>query len=542
MTALGRLLAAERRRQRGFARAALLAALVSASSVLLLGVSGWFITAAALAGMGGIAAAQAFNYMLPSAAIRLLAIARTGARYGEALAGHAAALGALARVRPALFRALAAAPVARALAWSSGEASARLVNDVAVLEQDMVRRSAPAGAGAALVSGLCLVALGGWPPALATLAVFAAALAAGRAIARRLAEPGRAVQRANGALKALLAGLAEAAPELRCYGLEAQALRRAEAASDVLADAQVARARVLGWFALLQAGGIACAGCAALLLAAPAGAPIAALAALAAAMTLDGAAPLLRRFAEQGAVAEAEARLGEVLGRTELESIPLGIGDRPALELPLLDPRRWGVGARVALTGASGSGKTTLVERLLALRPPKPGYARIDGVDVAYLPAATLRRCFAWAPQDALLLAGTVAENLRVADPGASDARLWEALHDAALAKCVAALPDMLESWIGENGARLSGGERRRLALARAYLADAPWLLLDEPSEGLDDATERLVAERLAARLDRTGQGVLLVTHRPALLELCADGVLRMGDARRAAGTAAASS
>ena len=110
------ILGAECRRQRPrLLLAGFLAALVAAASVTLLGLSGWFITAAALAGLGGPAVAQGFNYMLPSAAIRLLAILRTGGRYGERLVGHDAALRALARLRPALFRALAASPPALSL-------------------------------------------------------------------------------------------------------------------------------------------------------------------------------------------------------------------------------------------------------------------------------------------------------------------------------------------------------------------------------------------------------------------------------------------
>jgi ATP-binding cassette subfamily C protein CydC len=118
------------------------------------------------------------------------------------------------------------------------------------------------------------------------------------------------------------------------------------------------------------------------------------------------------------------------------------------------------------------------------------------------------------------MIAGTVRANLALAGTRADEA-LWDALADAALEARVRALPQGLDTWIGENGERLSGGERRRLSLARALLRDAPWMLLDEPTEGLDAATEALIVERLDARLKRTGQGLILVSHRPAPRALC---------------------
>jgi len=118
-------------------------------------------------------------------------------------------------------------------------------------------------------------------------------------------------------------------------------------------------------------------------------------------------------------------------------------------------------------------------------------------------------------------MAGTVRENLRLAAPTADDAQLWAVLEDAGLAERIRAAPGGLDAPLGENGARLSGGERRRMGLARAYLRLAPWLVLDEPTEGLDAATEAQVLDRLSQRLQRTGQGLILVSHRPAPLALC---------------------
>ncbi|MBO9713292.1 ATP-binding cassette domain-containing protein [Sphingomonas sp.] len=489
------LIAAERRAQRRLlARAALLAALVGAASVTLLGLSGWFITAAAIAGAAGPVAAQAFNYMLPSAGIRLLAIVRTGARYGERLASHEAAFGALARIRPALFRALAAAPVERALALGTGEATARLVSDVDAVETRFVRLSAPFGVAAALASGLSLTILGGTGAAAATLACAGLTMHLADRLSRRVEAPGRAVQRAVGELREEFAMLVDAAPELRCFGLEAWAAERIDTRSRALGRAQRRQAQAAGWFELLQASAIGIAAAAALLLSLHAGAPVAALAALAAAMTLDSLAPLLRAMIERGRLREAQARLDEVL---EVGAPPPAV--TPILDLHLMP------GERIAIVGPSGIGKTTLVETLIGLRGRVPDRQR---------------ERFAWAPQDAALLAGTVRENLLLAAPDAGDVTLWATLHDAALDERIRALGG-LDAWVGENGTRLSGGERRRLSLARAYSASAPWLLLDEPSEGLDAATEALVAERLQARLDRTGQSLILVSHRPAMVAIC---------------------
>ncbi len=519
MTAIDMLLANERRRQRrGLWRASGFAAVVAIASVVLLGLSGWFITAAAMAGVAGTTAAYAFNYMLPSAGIRLLAILRTAGRYGERLASHEAAFGALARIRPALFLGLARGPVPQALALTPGEATARIVQDVSAVEAQFVRLSAAPGAIAALASGLVLCVLGGPWSVIALMVCLSGLLAIAGVLARRLDAPGREVQRASGALKDAFAGMADAAAELRCYGIEAQALATVDACSLRLAEAQRAQACVVGWFEFIQAVALGAAGVAVLLIAAPAGAATAALCALAAVMTIDGAAPVLRGLAQQSAVREAKTRLDDLLACPVAEQ---GCGAGVAAwSIDLLDTHL-PAGSRAALIGASGTGKTTLVESLLGLRPAAPGTACIDGKDIVGISFAARRATFGWAPQDAALLAGTVRETLTLGNPLVGDDALWVALADVALTDVIEGLSDGLDSWVGEHGVRLSGGERRRLSLARAYLVPAPWLLLDEPSEGLDAATERRVAQGLAARLARTGQGLVMVSHRPAMVALC---------------------
>lgn len=518
-----------RRHADGLRLAALSAAVVGAGSVLLLGLSGWFLTGAAIAGLAGLVAAQAFNVLLPSAGIRLLAILRTAFRYLERLSGHAAALKALAAIRPTLYASLAAAPPAQALALSRGEASARLVQDVDAIETRLIRLSAPWGAGAAAAAGLAMAAPAGWAPALVVALAATATVLGVRALARRLtARTGPAVQRAAGDLKDALAAYAAAAPELRVYGVQDRAAAEIAGKGARLDDLKREAIAATGWLAVLQVAILGVAVALVLAFAHDAATPLAAMAGLAAAMALEGLTGLGKAF-EQDAGADAAAdRLDAVLEHGSAGSNAQALQGRPSLSFDdlTLEP-----GARLVLTGPSGCGKTTIFERLLALRSPTsahPGESRderrlrlaLNGQPIETLDPATLRAAFAHAPQDAAMIAGTVRANLALAGPHADEA-LWEALADAALDARVRALPRGLDTWIGENGERLSGGERRRLSLARALLRDAPWLLLDEPTEGLDAATEALVVARLDARLNRTGQGLVLVSHRPAPRALC---------------------
>ena len=131
-----------------------------------------------------------------------------------------------------------------------------------------------------------------------------------------------------------------------------------------------------------------------------------------------------------------------------------------------------------------------------------------------------LRAQFALAPQDAALIAGTIADNLRLARPGVDKEAIWAVLRVAALEDRIQGLPQGLNTRLGEAGGTLSGGERKRLSLARALLAGRPWLLLDEPTEGLDSTTESEIIARLDAWLAGSNTGLILVSHRRAPLTL----------------------
>ncbi|WP_328620955.1 thiol reductant ABC exporter subunit CydD [Streptomyces sp. NBC_00354] len=187
-----------------------------------------------------------------------------------------------------------------------------------------------------------------------------------------------------------------------------------------------------------------------------------------------------------------------------------------------------GPGECVALTGPSGAGKSSLIQVLLGFVAPTAGRVRIAGADLASLSLEEWRQRIAWVPQRPHLFAGTIAQNVRLARPDASADAVTEALKDAGAWEFVAALPRGVDTELGEGGVGLSAGQRQRLALARAFLANRPVLLLDEPTAALDGETEAAVVD--AVRRLAVGRTVLLVAHRPALLAV-ADRVVPVGSA-----------
>lgn len=517
-------LIAEQRREQGrrLLIAAATAGAATAAGVLLLGLSGGFITGAALAGLAGVAAAQTFNVLLPSAAIRLLAIVRTGCRYVERVSSHEAALKALAALRPILFEDLASARPETALAMSSGEVSSRLVQDVDAIQTLFIRLAGPWGAAAGAVVSIGLASLAGPVAGAVVTAGLVLSIAGSFIIGRRRVDvAGCQVQIATGLFKSRLAALQASAPELRAYGLESWAVAQAQQAG---ADLDHATSRVslgAGWITAWQSlvAGIAVAGVLAVSARHPA--PLVALAALAAVASSEAAAALTTRFRSTGAAIQALSRLSELLAQQPRNS---RVSARPEAEPVLglgafaltLEPSR-----RLAVTGATGSGKSTLIERLMGLRQFQDASLTVAGVASFEAEGRWLRSRFAYAAQEVRLLEGTVRDNLLIADPHADDATLWRALEDADIADRLRAHAVGLDLRLSDNGLGLSGGERRRLGLARAYLRSAPWLVLDEPTEGLDGACEARVVERLKQRLVRTGQGLIVISHRPAPREIC---------------------
>jgi ABC-type multidrug transport system fused ATPase/permease subunit len=211
--------------------------------------------------------------------------------------------------------------------------------------------------------------------------------------------------------------------------------------------------------------------------------------------------------------------------------------ERPGRAEPVLDGASLTIrpGEKVVLLGPNGAGKSTILSLLLGFAEPSRGSVTVGGVDLRDLDVDAWRRWISYLPERPTLLAGSLAANLRLADPSAGDARLVEVLRRVGGAGLLEALAGGLDARVGEGGRRLSAGERQRIALARALLRPASLHLLDEPTAHLDDRTEATVLEALSGAL--AGCSALIVTHRPAVIDL-ADRVITLDAGRFWAATA----
>ncbi|HZV82691.1 MAG TPA: thiol reductant ABC exporter subunit CydC [Geobacteraceae bacterium] len=545
MGELIRILAVARGQWRWMAGGILLGIFVILANALLMAVSGWFIAAMAVAGVTKVS----FNYFTPSAAIRGLAISRTVGRYIERLVTHGAALRVLAELRVWLFRRLEPLSPGLLERYSSGDITGRLRGDVDAMENLYVRIIAPLCAGAvSIVISTLFVAWWCRSAAVALLVFLAVAGLLLPLLARRLAErPGRRSVELSGELRTLVTDGLQGGAELMLLGAVEQHAARVDKVSLSLVATQE---ELAGGVALNLAGGVAAAGfgVAAVLLCGAAevvnltiNGPQLVMLLLFSAAAFEAAGGMPAALQLLPAARESARRIGE------LSSSPLPVPD-PANPAPLpvdyrlvmrgvsfaYEPTRpvlsnfdleIPAGGRVAVVGPSGFGKSSIAELLLRFRE-YGGSITFGGTELRCYAGDDLRRLVAVSPQRPHLFNTTIRENLLLSRPEATAEELQDALEASALDTWVASLPDGLETMVGEGGSSVSGGEVRRIALARALLKDAPLLILDEPTEGLDAATEQLVLERLQKRIQ--GKSLFLITHRPACLSLV-DTVVKLG-------------
>jgi len=507
------------RRGRLLAGGAALATLTVLAGMALMGLSGWFITATAIAGLA-TGTALAFDVFTPGAGIRLLALVRTAARYGERVVTHDAALAVVAALRPRLFAGWARPDAARELLARPARLLFRLTADADALDGLYLRVLVPACAAGATIAVMG-IALGvvSLPLGLGIAAWMLAANAA--VIARTVRRSRNASHDRVHALEALRADaidLVSGQAELLMAGrLDAQCDRLARTQARLArADDTLHRVDAQASFLQSFASGVAMAatlaGCALLVADGAIGAPVAALALLLVLASAEPMAPLRRGALEWARIMIAVRRLAPQLeaqggpkgparagGDVKLESVSLlhaasGRSGRYVLDGVSLTVR---AGERVAVVGPSGAGKSTLLA--LIARELEPTSGLVDA------PAACLFT------QRTELFRDSVRDNLLLARPDADDDTLWAALRAAGLAQTIASLPMGLDTRLGDGGLGLSGGQARRLALARLLLRPTRLWLLDEPTEGLDPATARDVLARLNEQAgDRT---LIIATH-----------------------------
>ena len=519
------------------ALATLLGAGAVAAAIGLIATSAWLISRSAQR-------PQESAVAIAIVGVQFFALARGLCRYAERVIGHDAAFRVLSDLRVSVYERLERLAPLGLPAFGSGELLARLIGDIDSL-QDLLLRVVPPFAIALLV-GAATVGLMWWMLPAAGLILLVALLIAATLVSwltGTLAARTEARQAAaRGELTASVVDLIEGAPELAVNGATAEQLERAMAADTEVTQLAGTAARTAGigqgltslcvglamWGALVAGVSAVHAGrLEGVLLA---GIVLIPLVAFELVTPLPGATQTLQR------VRRAAARVLEVMDTPPPVQEPgnprtLASTGSPTLRTRDLRYRypgqaHWALdgvdldlspGRRVAVVGPSGAGKSTLAGVLLRFLPYAGGSVTLDGIELAELDGDEIRRAIGLVAQDAHVFDNTLEENLRLARRGATAEEFDDALAAARLLDWTRELPAGLQTEVGERGARISGGQRQRLAIARALLADFPVLVLDEPGEHLDTQTaDAIVADLLMVTEGRT---TLLITHRLTGLE-----------------------
>lgn len=511
----------------------LLAAVTLLASIGLLTLSGWFLAATSLAGVAGI---YSFNYMLPAAGVRGAAISRTVARYVERLVSHDGTFRVLQHLRVFTFSKLLPLSPAGIARFRQGELLNRLVADVDTLDHLYLRVISPL-VGALVVVAVVTVGLS-WLDvglALTLAALMLLTLLLLPPVFYRAGLPvGQDLTRLRGQYRSGLTRWLQGQAELRLYGAAAQFRSALDDTEQQWLNVQLRQASLTGLSQALVMlmGGIAVTLMLWLSAAGIGGDPhpgaYIALFVFCALAAFEALGPVGTAFQHLGHVIASAQRVTQIIEQepavTFTTSSPQNadgaavtlrdVSFRYASSDPLaLDGVSLDIasGEHIALLGRTGCGKSTLLQLLTRAWDPQQGEIILNGVPLKSWSEADLRSRTSVVTQRVHLFTSTLRDNLLLAAPGASDEELCTALHQVGLDKLLDN-DQGLNAWLGEGGRQLSGGELRRLGLARALLHNGDLLLLDEPTEGLDAETE----QQILALLQKVSKGktMIMVTHR----------------------------
>ncbi|GAB4479740.1 MAG: thiol reductant ABC exporter subunit CydC [Anaerolineales bacterium] len=511
----------------------LLGALTIGASIGLMSTSAWLISMAALH-------PSVADLGVSVVGVRFFGISRALFRYAERLVSHSLTFRVLARLRVWFYQALEPLAPARLGGARSGDLLNRVMADVETLDNLYVRVIAPPLVAIVIVLGMGLF-MGLIAPQLG-LAIVGFLLAVGLGLTLLSLKwnraPGQILVSQRALLRAEVVDSLQGLPDLLAFGQEKLWQRRIQARAADFSATQTRMARFgaaqsalnslltgLGILTMLtltipliSAGKLN-----GVLLAVVV---LGSMAAFEAVQNLPQAAQLLEanlqsarrlfEIADQApAVKEPPAPLARPLGADiSIRNLHFPYGESPVLRGLSFDLP---AGRKIAIVGPSGAGKSTLASLLLRFWEYTDGEILLDGRDLRGYSAADARRMFSVVTQNTYLFNASLRENLQLARPAASPAELEEVCRRVELGAWLEALPQGLETLVGERGAQISGGERQRLAIARALLKDAPIFLFDEPTANLDPATERRLVETL--RAVSAGKSLLWSTHRLVGLE-----------------------
>ncbi|WP_219988747.1 thiol reductant ABC exporter subunit CydC [Leucothrix pacifica] len=516
----------------------LLSLITILANISLMALSGWFIATMAMAGISG----ASVNYFTPAAGIRAFAIARTASRYGERLVTHEATFRLLATLRTWFYEHLE--PLAPAILqnYRSGDLLSRIRADIDALENFYLRILAPLLV-AAITSLVILLFLLQYSVLLALIELVFLMIAGIMVplLINKLAHHASTRQvETTSELRSAVIDSTQGMSELLIYGAAEKQAERVNALSDQLLDDQKHLAKLNGgsasalglcanlsmWLMLIVTIPMVTTG-----KLAPANLPMIALFALAsfeailplplAFQTLPGTLAAARRLFD---IVDTKPAIIEPVTPTAMpEQFDIEI-DNVSLRYPNSHTNALNAislnipqGTHLAIVGPSGSGKSTLINALLRFWPVESGEIKLGDINIDQFSGEELRLQFAVATQQSTLFNSTIKRNLLLAKRDASDEELEQVCKLAQIHEFIETLPEGYETWIGEAGHKLSGGQIRRLGVARALLKPASVLILDEPGEGLDSVTEQKMIQAIVD--SAKGRTLILITHHLVGLE-----------------------